>query len=240
MFNRFLSMKIVITGGSKGIGKAIALEFAKNGFDIAICGRNILSLESLKNEINNLNNNIKCHIFSCDVSIKSEIIAFGHFVIENLGVPDVIVNNAGVFIPGEIYNEEDGLLEKMIETYLYSAYYFTKTLLPQLMAQKRGQIFNIASIAGIKAYANGGSYSISKFALMGFSKNLREELKPFNIKVCAVLPGAVLTDAWGIIDFPEERLMPVEDIAKSIYDIYSLSDRTVVEEIILRPMLGDL
>ena len=108
------------------------------------------------------------------------------------------------------------------------------------MEQKRGQIFNIASIAGIKAYANGGSYSISKFALMGFSKNLREELKPFNIKVCAVLPGAVLTDAWGIIDFPEERLMPVEDIAKSIYDIYSLSDRTVVEEIILRPILGDL
>jgi hypothetical protein len=75
---------------------------------------------------------------------------------------------------------------------------------------------------------------------MGFSKNLREELKPFNIKVCTVLPGAVLTDAWGIIDFPEERLMPVEDIAKSIYDIYSLSDRTVVEEIILRPSLGDL
>lgn len=233
-------MKIVITGGSKGIGRAIALEFAKHQFEIAICGRNIENLQNLKKDILSINEKTKCLIFSCDVSIKSQIQDFGNFVLQNMGVPDIIVNNAGVFIPGQIFNEADGVLEKMIETNLYSAYYFTKIMLPDLIKRKKGQIFNIASIAGIKAYSNGGSYSISKFALMGFSKNLREELKPYNIKVCAILPGAVLTDAWGIIDFPEERLMPVEDIAKSIFDIYNLSERTVVEEIILRPQLGDL
>lgn len=233
-------MKIVITGGSRGIGRAIAIEFANNGFDLCICGKNEANLSALKTEIYNLNPKINCHLFVCDVSVKSQVQAFGIFTLEKLGVPDVVVNNAGVFMPGQIINEEDGILEKTMETNLYSAYHFTRTLLQSMIKKQNGQIFNIASIAGIKPYENGGSYSISKFAMLGFSKNLREELKPYNIKVCAVMPGAVLTDAWGETDLPNERLMPVEDIGKVIYDIYQLSKRTVVEEIILRPQLGDL
>jgi short-subunit dehydrogenase len=105
---------------------------------------------------------------------------------------------------------------------------------------KSGHIFNMCSIASIKAYANGGSYAISKFALLGFSKCLREELKSFGIRVTAILPGATMTASWDGIDLPESRFMKVEDVADSVYAAYSLSTRSVVEEIIIRPQLGDI
>ena len=90
------------------------------------------------------------------------------------------------------------------------------------------------------AYPQGGSYAISKFAMLGFSKCLREELKPHNIKVTAIMPGATLTDSWKGVELPEERFIPAEDIASIIYNTTLLSDRTVVEDIVIRPQLGDL
>jgi len=124
---------------------------------------------------------------------------------------------------------------------LMSAYHLSRTLLPAMMNDsitKHKHIFNICSIASLQAYANGGSYSISKFALLGFSKNLREELKPFNIKVTAVMPGAVYTDSWAGID--ENRIMQTSDIAKLVYTASQLSPQACVEDIVIRPQLGDL
>ena len=91
-----------------------------------------------------------------------------------------------------------------------------------------------------KCICNGGSYSISKFALLGFSKNLREELKPFGIKVTAVLPGAVMTDSWEGFDNSTKRIMEANDIANLVVAAASLSDQAVVEDIVIRPLLGDL
>jgi hypothetical protein len=98
----------------------------------------------------------------------------------------------------------------------------------------------MCSIASLHAYANGGSYSISKFALLGFSKALREELKPHNVKVTSLMPGATLTDSWAGVDLPESRFMRADDIAQLIFDVYNLSDSTVIEEVVLRPVLGDI
>ena len=134
-------------------------------------------------------------------------------MVNALAVPEVLVNNAGVFLPGMIETEVDGALEHMINTNLYSAYHLTRSLMPEMKRLKKGYIFNMCSIASIKAYANGGSYGISKFALYGMTKVLREELKEFNIKVTAVLPGATLTASWEGVDLPEERFIKVEDIA---------------------------
>jgi short-subunit dehydrogenase len=106
--------------------------------------------------------------------------------------------------------------------------------------KKEGHIFNICSIASIKAYANGGSYAISKFAMLGFSKCLREELRNYDIRVTAVMPGATKTRSWDGADFPDERFMKIEDIADTIYAANALSARSVIEEIIIRPQLGDI
>ncbi|MEM8966927.1 MAG: SDR family oxidoreductase, partial [Bacteroidota bacterium] len=169
-----------------------------------------------------------------------EVLNFAQMVQETSLPVEILVNNAGVFLPGQIHQEEDGALEKQIETNLYSAYHLTRALVPDMIEAKRGHIFNICSTASITAYTNGGSYCISKFALLGMSKVLREEMKPHNIRVTSVLPGATLTNSWAGSDLPEERFMPPEDVADTILNVYRLSERTVIEEILMRPQLGDI
>jgi short-subunit dehydrogenase len=111
---------------------------------------------------------------------------------------------------------------------------------PTMKTIHKGHVFNMCSIASIKAYPNGGSYAISKFALLGFSKVLREELKEYGVRVTAVLPGATRTASWDGIDLPEDRFMRAEDVAETVFSAYSISERSVVEEIIIRPQLGDI
>lgn len=233
-------MNIIITGASKGIGRAIAEKFAAHGHNLVICARNEVTLyhtmESLLVKYPGIN--VKAR--AVDMSRKDEVLAFAKWILDKEIFPDVLVNNAGQFIPGSIHNEEDGVLEKMVETNLYSAYHLTRALLPVMMEQRKGIIFNICSIASVQSYANGGSYSISKFGLLGFSKNLREEMKPYGIKVSAVIPGAIFTDSWKESGIPAERMMSTEDIATMVYAITQLSPQAVVEDIVLRPQLGDL
>ena len=231
---RQTDMNIVITGASRGIGKAIAEKFAATGHQVIVCSRDEQKLSELKKQ------HASIITFSCDVSQKEEIQRFGDFVLQTFDKIDVLVNNAGIFLPGKITEEEDGILEKTINTNLYSAYYLTKKLAPKFIEQKDGYIFNMCSVASVKAYENGGSYSISKFALLGFSKTLREELKPHNIKVTSILPGATLTDSWSGTDLPESRFSKSEDIADLIYSITQLSAFSVVEDLVIRPQLGDI
>ncbi len=227
-------MNIVITGASRGIGKAIVEKFAKENHRVIVCSRDDKKLDELKSE----NDNIITYV--CDVSKKDEILKFGHFVLSEFDNVDILINNAGIFIPGKILEEENGVLEQTINTNLYSAYYLTKIIAPKMITQKNGFIFNMCSVASLKAYENGGSYSISKFALLGFSKTLREELKQHNIKVTSIMPGATFTDSWNGTDLPENRFSKSEDIADLIYAITQLSALSVVEEIVIRPQLGDI
>lgn len=230
---------IVITGGTKGIGKAIADIFANEGnWRVVLCSRNEEDLNTVARELESKGNEVKT--MPTDMSRKSDVLAFASFINNEVGRVDILVNNAGVFIPGEVSMEEEGNLEKMMETNLYSAYHLTRALLPKMKENKSGHIFNMCSIASKIAYPNGGSYSISKFALLGFSKVLREELKPAGIKVSSILPGATWSNSWAGVDLPESRLMKASDIAKIVKTAYELSDAAVMEDIILRPQLGDL
>lgn len=230
----------IITGASKGIGLATAKIFAENNFNIAICARNKESLNKAVETLQNINPKVKIFSKTCDVSQKDELNAFSNAVLEEFKTIDVLVNNAGVFFPGEVHQEEEGVLEQMIETNLYSAYRLSRAIIPSMKAVKTGYIFNIASIAGIQAYPNGGSYGISKFAMIGLGKALRQELLNYNIKVSNVMPGAVLTASWEGVDLPIERFIQAKDIASLIFNAYSLSDSTVVEDIVVRPQLGDI
>lgn len=231
-------MIAVITGGTKGIGLAIIEELAKSGYEIITCSRNQEDINALTKRIAE-EYSVPIHGFAVDLSDKNQVIDFSN-TIKKIGPVSVLVNNAGVFLPGEISKEAAGNLELMIETNLYSAYYLTRALLPEMVSNNAGHIFNICSIASKIAYPNGGSYSISKFALLGFSKVLREEMKPHGIKVTSILPGATWSNSWAGVDLPEERLMQASDIAKLVSNALSLSSSANVEEIIIRPQLGDL
>lgn len=235
-----MSKLIVVTGGTKGIGRAIAERFAEAGFDVAVCARKTEELEKFKADLAKKYPAGKFYIMSADMADKKQVDAFSTFIKQINRPVDVLINNAGYFIPGSIATEQDGALEAMMNANLYSAYHMTRGLVDQMVAHKSGHIFNMCSIASIKAYANGGSYAITKFALLGFSKCLREELKPAGIRVTAVLPGATRTASWDGVDLPEERFMSVEDVAETVYAAYSLSIRSVVEEILIRPQLGDI
>ncbi len=232
-------MNVIVTGASKGIGKAIAEIFAAHGHDLFICSRNEVALYKTMDELTTRFPDVTVRAKPFDLSKKENVIAFGNWCL-SFGVPDILVNNAGLFEPGNSYNEPDGQLEEQMATNLYSAYHLTRTVLPKMMQQKKGHVFNMCSIAALDAYKNGGAYSISKFALYGFSKNLREEMKPYGIKVTAINPGAVLTDSWGDFDNSSGRIMVASDIAQLVYTASQLSPGACVEDIVVRPQLGDL
>ena len=232
-------MNVLITGASRGIGKAIAEIFAANGHHLFLSGRNEVALYTAMEKLVTKYPAIGIKARAFDLAQKENAMALGNWCLEH-AVPDIVINNAGLFEPGSVHNEPDGLLEKQIATNMYSAYHLTRTLLPKMMERRSGHIFNICSIASLHAYENGGAYSISKFALHGFSKNLREEMKPFNIKVTSVFPGAVMTDSWGDYDNSSNRIMVADDIAKMIYAASQLSPAACVEDIVIRPQLGDL
>ena len=174
-----------------------------------------------------------------DLSQKAAVQAFAAWCLQQ-GTAHVLVNNAGTYLPGNIKDEAEGNLEHMMNTNLYSAYYLTRLLLPGMLQKASGHIFNICSIAALDAYDGGGSYSISKFALDGFSQNLRHELKQTGLKVTAVFPGAVLTDSWAGFDNSTKRIMEASDVAAMVLAASKLSPQAVVEQIVLRPQLGDL
>ncbi len=232
-------MKVVVTGASKGIGKAIAEIFAANGHDLFICSRGEVHLYKAMEELQTKFSSVTIKAKPFDLSKKDEAVACGNWILTN-AVPDILVNNAGLFVPGSVHNEPDGTLESQLATNLYSAYHLTRTVLPKMMERRSGHIFNICSIAALAAYDNGGAYSISKFAMNGFTKNLRNEMMPHGIKVTAVHPGAVLSDSWGNYDNSSKRIMEAEDIAKMVYAASQLSIQACVEDLIIRPQLGDL
>jgi NADP-dependent 3-hydroxy acid dehydrogenase YdfG len=227
-------MNIAITGASRGIGRAIAEKFARENHAVIVCGRDQKKLEALRLNSPGINT------FACDISKKNDIRAFGDFILKTFGHLDILVNNGGIFLPGKITEEAAGQLETVMDTNLFSAYHLTRHLVPSMIARKSGHIFNMCSVASLKAYENGGSYSISKFALHGFSKTLREELKAQGIKVTSVFPGATYTDSWAGAGLPEERFIKPEDIADLVYAVSQLSASAVVEEIVIRPQLGDV
>jgi NADP-dependent 3-hydroxy acid dehydrogenase YdfG len=233
-------MVAVITGSSKGIGKALAFKYGENGFDLALCARGIEHLNDLKNELIEKYPTIRVMVQAVDMADKVQVKSFGESVLKAHGRVDILINNAGIYLPGDLLSEDDETLPRMIDTNLYSAYHMTRALVPSMVTVNNGHIVNMCSIASQIALPGGGSYSISKFALLGFSKVLREELKQTGVKVTSVMPGATWSDSWTGVDLPYERLMEARDIADTIFSATSLGKSAVVEEIIIRPQLGDL
>jgi NADP-dependent 3-hydroxy acid dehydrogenase YdfG len=227
---------IVVSGCTKGIGHAICKHFAAEGFSIAGYARNQKDIKDMQISFEQDYPQQKFLFVVADASQKAAVMAFGKKVSEQFSSVEILVNNAGVFLPGSIMEEKDGTLETLMETNVYSAYYLTRALQPRL----KRNVFNICSIASLQAYPAGASYTISKFALLGFSKQLREEFRNTSVKVTSVMPGAVLTNAWAGAGLPQSRFIQPEDIARMIYATCQLTDGADVEELIIRPQLGDI
>jgi short-subunit dehydrogenase len=230
----------IVTGASQGIGKAIATALLQHGFTVAVCARSEPILQQTVREWVAVYGPDRVLAMNADLSNAGEVNAFADRVLATFPGVDLLVNNAGTFRPGTIADEDEGLLEKMIGINLYSAYSLTRLGLPVMQQQGRGHIFNICSVASLKAYPNGGSYSISKYALLGFTDNLREEMRDYNVKVTAICPGATWSPSWEGSGVSPERIMEARDVAATLLAAYSLSSQAVAETIVMRPVKGDL
>lgn len=225
----------VITGGSKGIGKAICEKLLKNGFKVISVSRTSKNVQDL---ISNYPENFIS--LNYDFENKKEVLLCANEIQKLVSSIDILVNNAGVFIPGKTLEEEEGAYEKQMALNIGAPYYFTRSLVYLLEKVDLSYIFNICSTASITPYINGGSYCISKHALLGFTKVLRQECIEKRINVSAVLPGATLTDSWHGTDLPEERFIKPSNIADVIFAAWTIKDSACMEEILIRPIKGDL
>ena len=233
-------MLVIITGASRGIGYSIAERFLKDRkFQIVICCKHKKNLESSLIKLKSKYPKANIAGQNIDLSITKNIKSFANFCL-SVGSPFILINNVGSFKSSSIFTENDTDVEKSLSINLFAAYHLTKCLLPKMVENKNGHIINICSIASIKGFKNCSAYNIAKFALYGFGKYLREELKDLNIKVTNVIPGATNTDSWDGMDIDPKRLIDPNDIAEMIYSITKLSKQSLVEDIIIRPQLGDL
>jgi NAD(P)-dependent dehydrogenase (short-subunit alcohol dehydrogenase family) len=186
----------LITGGGRGIGKAIALAYAREGARLAICARTASEIEQTATEAKALD--AECLAVVCDVSLEESVRNLVKSVQERFGKTDVLVNNAGVMIrPVPITELEVKKWDYTIAVNLRGPFLVTKALLPLMMRQKSGAIINVSSSIGRGAYANFGAYAVSKWGIEGFTQTLAAEVRSYNIRVNSVEPGYVATKLTG-------------------------------------------
>lgn len=231
---------VLITGASQGIGAAIARVFAAEirGVQLALVARTAQKLAVVARACSKLG--AKPEVFPCDVSAESAVAAMAKAVTKRFGTVDVLVNNAGRFAGAPFITMTVAEFDAMIAANLRSVFLVSRAFAPGMIARRRGDIFNMSSIAGLIAYPGGAGYSAAKFGVSGLSKVMRAELKDKGVRVCCVYPGATISPSWKGSGADEGRMMPAEDVARTFFDIYRLSRKTVVEEIVLRPQTGDV
>lgn len=227
-------MNAVITGASKGIGRAIALKLASHGYNLAVCARNKDELDGLVAEIKAYPVQILSVVADC--SRKADVMVFFEQVRSVMEQVDVLVNNAGIFLPGSLLDEADECFEQQQQLHVNATYYLSKNIGKMMRQARSGHIFNICSVAGIHVIENAGSYSVTKTAMRSLNHVLRKELAAHRVKVTAILPGATLTSSWTGTDIPADTFIQPEDIAQSLYSILTLSSGANVDELILTPL----
>lgn len=224
-------MKVaVVSGGTKGIGRAICEVLLANNCKVYSSARTV--------DVNFKHEHLS--LYKADLSVKKEAIEFGNWVTAKESCIDILINNVGVYIPGKLMEEENEAFETQLNTNLASTYHLTRSCISHIKKSEKPYIFNICSTASITPYLNGGSYCISKYAQLGLTKVLREELKEFGIKVSAVMPGPTLTGSWAGTELPKSKFIDPKSIAEIIWTAYALNDSIVMEEIVVRPQDGDI
>ncbi|MDB5143027.1 MAG: family oxidoreductase [Mucilaginibacter sp.] len=230
----------LITGATKGMGRSIAIAFAKEGINLAICSRNEKDLADFKQELLQINPQIKVVAQLADGSVKEQLLQFAAAAEQQLGFISIIVNNLGMFDPSSILTENESAFDKQLNTNLMPAYHLYRYFGKTMMAAREGHIFTICSVAALNPIAEAGTYSVTKFALLGLSKVMRLEMQPYNVKVTAVIPGSTLTNSWKDADVDKDQFVAPDDIASAIVNIYKMSTGANVDEIIIKPVGGQV
>lgn len=223
--------KAIITGGGRGLGKATAIAFAKEGIDVAITGRNEKVLKETVAELEAFG--IKAIYSVFDVGNYEEVKTSIKTVVAELGGIDILVNNAGIAAFGTFNDMEVSQFSQIIQTNLMGMYYVTKEVLPYLIAQNVGDIINVSSTAGLNGNASTAAYSASKFAVIGMSESLMKEVRKNNIRVCTLTPSTIASDMsieLGIANKDsEDSVLQPEDFAELVLAGLKLPRRAMLK-----------
>lgn len=231
-------MNAIVTGATKGMGRAIVMELAANNYNIIFCARDEKEVQALLDELRKNYSRQQFYGMRADMEESSEVRGFAEFAERSLGHVDVLINNAGLYIPSELMKEDERCLERQMQVNVFAPHFLSKFFAAKMVDHGKGHIINICSIASLEPVTRAGSYSISKTALLGLTKALREELRPAGVKVTAVLPGSTLTDSWSGTSLPSDWFILSEDISKSIMNCLQMSSGANIDEIIIRPLYG--
>ena len=233
-------MNAIVTGATKGIGKAIVEQLAANNYNVAFCARNQVEIDNFQMQLKQSYPHLSFYGIKADMEDLQELKNFADSSLKNLGSVDVLVNNAGLYIPSNLFEEQENDLERQLKVNVQAPHYLSKFFTQSMKDQSSGHIINICSIASLKPVPSASSYSISKAALLSLTRALRDSLMPFGIKVTAILPGATLTDSWNGTTLPAERFGSADDVAASVISCLQMSVGANVDEIIIRPQKGEI
>ncbi len=228
----------IITGAGKGIGRACVSQFINNGFSVAVFTRTESDLASIKKEAKK--SAVDYLAFSGDASNKNDVQLFFEKIDRKFSQIDVLVNNAGVFLSDSFLEMSPNLFQSQWKTNTLSTFLMSQQTAKRMVEKKSGQIINVISVAAKRSFEGSAAYCSSKFAQDGLAKVMRDELKQFNIRVTNVYPGAAFTNSWSGSDVDPNRLMSADDVASAIFKTVILDKNCVIEELVLRPVLGDL
>jgi len=221
----------IITGAGKGIGKATAIALAKEGVNLGLIARTGKDLEVLQAALVQ-EYGINVHTATADVGNIEEVNAAVAALQQQLGSIDILINNAGTAQFGTVVDMEPQQWEQIIQTNLMGTYYVSRAVLPAMIEQNSGSIINIASTAGERGFATGSAYCASKFAVMGLTESLLQEVRKFNIRVTALTPSTVNTELAvnaGLKIGDEDRMMQSEDVAELIVTALKLPQRVFIK-----------
>lgn len=227
-------MNAIITGATKGIGKAISVALAKQGYNIIMCARNIDDLSQLAKDIEIFG--VKVLAVKTDCAIETEVLNFIDEALVFAPTVNVLVNNVGVYIPSSLLDEEDSVFKTQQQVNVNTAYLLSKYIGRKMREQRSGHIFNICSVASKAPVENAGSYSVTKAAMLSLNNVLRKELASHQVKVTAIIPGATYTSSWDGTSLDRSKFVQAEDIANTIITVLNLSNGANVDEVVVTPL----
>ena len=230
-----LSGKVaLVTGGNRGIGKAIAERLAALGAVIAICGRDIRALEATASELQQ--NGARVHWQRADVTQSSDVEALVDQTETALGGISILVNNAGMGMFGPVQEKTEDEWDTLMNTNLKSVFLVSRKVIPGMIQRKSGDIINISSLAGKNTFAGGGIYCASKWALQGLSGCMAEDLRNYGIRVSTVCPGSVATEFSGRGPKDASKVLTARDVAHAVAMIATQGPQSFLSEVHLRPV----
>lgn len=230
----------LITGATKGMGRAITEKLAECGYNLLLAARDKEALEAFKEQLEMQHPDIRVAYMGCDFSEHGQLVKLIEWIADSSINVDVLINNVGIFRSISVLDESDDDFSQQMQVNYITPHFLSRAIGRSMRQNRRGHIFNISSIASREPVSTAGTYTVTKYAVRGLTHVLRDELRPHDVKVTEIIPGSTLTSSWEGTEIPADRFILPADIAEAVIACLRMSDGANVEEIVIKPRYGNI